>query len=175
MTRHNDTRQGPLRRGLPALTKLNYAGGTGVSDLVDEKRAEIEARRVELAPRVAEYHQLEAALRAIDGAERAAVSERTQERGRARGSTRQSAPRRPAGRSDASTGAAAGRAVPRRAGSRTDQLLAAITANPGLTVLEYARSSGINSTYAHEVVKRLKRAGTARRKGARWYPTGKSA
>lgn len=142
-------------------------------DLVDEKRAEIEDRRKELAPLVDEYHVLEAALQALDGAADAPAPTRRRGPGRPPGSKRaRRAPQWQAKRTVARGRATAGdRADHPRRGSRKDQLLAEIAADPGLTVAEYATRSGIDPSYAHALVDRLKSDGNVRRDGPRVYPT----
>jgi hypothetical protein len=143
-----------------------------VPDLFDQTRAEIDARRVELAPRVAEYHELEEALEALGGVEASPGRRRAPDRPRAGTAAR---PAHQRGTKPAAGRRRAAARRPRRRVSRTDQMLAGITAHPGLTVLELATRLGINPTYAHEVVKRLSRDGTAEARASRWYPTGRTA
>ena len=145
-------------------------------DLVDLTRVAIETRRTELAPWVEEYHRLEAALEVMPGPSTATVSKRQRRPGRspARKPARPESKQRVAGRTANGRGSTAGGARARR-GSRAEQMLAEINANPGLTVLGYAMRLEINQTYAHALVKRLEGDGTARAKHRRWYPTAKVA
>jgi hypothetical protein len=140
-----------------------------VPDLLDQTHAEIEARRAKLASSVDEYHQLEAALEAMDASGPATVPGPQRRPGRPparKPSTRRSTRRIANVHGSSVSGAGA------RRGSRAEQMLIEINASPGLTVLEYARRLKINPTYAHEVAKRLVAAGAATATDHRLYPGG---
>lgn len=131
-----------------------------MADFLDEKRSEIGARLKELRPLVDEYTRLEAAAAALDGVPGIGTS---------------SAPRRAATRSTAArkrrrraTGKRRGR--PKGSGTRGNEALALVTANPGITIPQLADKMGINQNYLYRVLPSLAEDGLVRKDGRGWHP-----
>lgn len=124
-----------------------------MSDFLTEKRREIEQRMTELRPLVAEYHQLEAAVAALNGAKSPAPSRTT---------SRAKSPARPTG-----TGK---RGRPKGSGKRSQQVLELVTARPGITIPEIAESIGIQQNYLYRVVPELQKQGKVRKQKRGWHP-----
>ncbi|HVP01229.1 MAG TPA: hypothetical protein VMT10_01560 [Solirubrobacteraceae bacterium] len=127
-----------------------------MTDFVDEKRREMQARLKELRPLVDEYHRLEAAIAALEGVRATPAPAR---------------PARPARRRR--TGAAAGggqRGRPKGSGRRGKEALALVTARPGITIPEIAESMGIKQNYLYRVMPGLQQDGLVRKEGRGWYP-----
>lgn len=116
-----------------------------MSDFLDEKKAEIQARLEELRPAVEEHGRLEAALAAIDGAGRAPAN---------------------------GTGAGGRRGRPRGTGTRAQEAIDAITKEPGLTAGEIAERMGINQNYLYRVLPSLEQDGKLEKRGRGWYLPG---
>ena len=124
-----------------------------MADFLDEKRREIEARMEELRPNVDEYHRLEAAAKALAGAQ-APTSTTT--------SSRRPLPRRSSG-----TGRA-GR--PRGSGTRGNQALEIVRGQPGITIPEIAEKMGIQQNYLYRVLPSLAQDGLVEKQGRGWHP-----
>jgi sugar-specific transcriptional regulator TrmB len=125
-----------------------------VSDFLETKRKEIDARLRELKPLIEEYRQLEAAQAALAGlpsAPRAAT--RRGRSSRAAGSS--SAPRR--------------RGRPRGSGTRALQALELVKAQPGITTSEIAGAMGIKQNYLYRVLPGLERDGKIAKRGRGWF------
>jgi len=120
-----------------------------VADFLDEKRREIEARMEELRPHVDEYHRLDAAAKALAGAQAPARGTR-------------SLPRR---------GGGAGRAGrPRGSGTRGNQALEIVRDQPGITIPEIAEKMGIQQNYLYRVLPGLAQDGLVEKQGRGWHP-----
>jgi len=130
--------------------QLHENGRDELSDFLDEKRREIEARMEELRPHVDEYHRLEAAARALAGAAAPAAS----------GRGTRPIPRRGGGR--------AGR--PRGSGTRAAQALEIVRENPGITIPEIAERMGIQQNYLYRVLPGLAQDGLVEKQGRGWHP-----
>ena len=134
-----------------------------MADFLEEKKREIAERLKELKPSVDEYHRLEGALRALDGASpTAAAAAPARRRGRPRGSS-------------ASTGAGSGtgrRGRPRGSGTRAAQTLDLVKSNPGITIPQLAERMGIKQNYLYRVLPGLERDGQVRKDGRGWHPRG---
>jgi hypothetical protein len=128
-----------------------------LTDFLDEKRKEIQARLKELKPLVDEYHRLEAAERALSGVTNSAPSTSTP------------APRR-ARRSTGGGGARRGR--PRGSGTRGQQALELVRAQPGITIPELAEKMGIKQNYLYRVMPDLASQGQVTKSGRGWHPRG---
>lgn len=124
-----------------------------MSDFLTEKRREIEQRMKELRPLVDEYHQLEAAVAALDGA-KPVTTART--------------PRQPKAPARPGTGK---RGRPKGSGKRAQQVLELVTAQPGITIPEIADSIGIQQNYLYRVVPDLQKQGKLIKRKRGWYPT----
>jgi CRP-like cAMP-binding protein len=132
-----------------------------MADFLDEKRSEISARLQELRPVVDEYNRLEAAAAALEGVPNARQSTASR-----RGSThRQTSAVR---RRDAHSIKRRGR--PKGTGTRGNQALALVTANPGITIPELAEKMGIKQNYLYRVLPGLQQDGLVSKQGRGWHP-----
>jgi hypothetical protein len=116
-----------------------------LTNFLQEKRKEIDARLRELRPMVDEYERLEkaaAALAEVDGgpARRRRVSGRGR-RGRPRGS-----------------------------GTRSLQAMELVKAKPGITISELADSMGIKANYLYRVLPALEADGKVKKRKNGWHP-----
>lgn len=147
-------------------------------DFLSNQRKQITKRLEELRPLYEEYLTLEKAQHALDqlgspirravsGARRSAGRSTTR-RGPGRPRTRRG-PGRPAARRRR---APVRRARPSRAGgTRTDQALATIRANPGITIPELAQKLGIQPNYLYRVTASLEKQRRVRRRGRGFHAT----
>ncbi|MCK9249306.1 MAG: helix-turn-helix domain-containing protein [Solirubrobacteraceae bacterium] len=119
-----------------------------MSDFLDEKRKEIQARLDELAPAVAEHQTLQRALDALDGAS----------------SGTGGGPRR------AAAGQRRGAGRPRGSGERSRQALDLIRAEPGLGATDIARRIGVHPNYAYRILPGLEEQGLVEKRDRTWYP-----
>ena len=122
-----------------------------MTDFLDEKRKEIQARLKELKPLVDEYNRLEAAERALAGvgSKPAAAA----------------APRR-ARSSSASNGR---RGRPKGSGTRALQALELVRARPGITIPELAEAMSIKQNYLYRVMPTLAGEGQVVKSGRGWH------
>jgi hypothetical protein len=129
-----------------------------LTDFLDEKRKEIQARLKELKPLVDEYHRLEAAELALSGVSNSATT---------------SAPSTPR-RTRRSTGGGGGarRGRPRGSGTRGQQALDLVRAQPGITIPELAEKMGIKQNYLYRVMPDLASQGQVTKSGRGWHPRG---
>jgi CRP-like cAMP-binding protein len=134
-----------------------------MTDFLDEKKREIEARLKELRPLVDEYHRLEAAAAALDGVSTSSASTTAPAR-RARGAGAGSR-RRGAG---SSAGGRRGR--PRGSGTRSKQALELVRSRPGISIPEMAEEMGIQQNYLYRVLPGLQKDGLVRKEGRGWHP-----
>jgi CRP-like cAMP-binding protein len=119
-----------------------------LTNFLDEKRKEIDARLRELRPMVDEYQRLEkaaAALAEVDGG--GTVRRR---RTAARGSRR--------------------RGRPRGSGTRSLQALELVKARPGITISELADAMGIKANYLYRVLPALEADGKVKKRKKGWHP-----
>src|SRR6185295_18366897 len=139
-----------------------------MTDFLEEKKREINARLKELRPLVDEYHRLEAAAAALDGvggggrpAAGAGASGGTSTR-RARGSggsgTGSGTTRRGSG-----GGASGRRGRPRGSGTRSKQALELVRTRPGISIPEMAEAMGIQQNYLYRVLPALQKDGLVRK------------
>jgi hypothetical protein len=128
-----------------------------LTDFLDEKRKEIQARLKELKPLVDEFHRLEAAERALSGVDNSA-------------SSTASAPRR--ARRAASGGGGGRRGRPRGSGTRGQQALELVRARPGITIPELAEAMGIKQNYLYRVMPTLAEDGQVTKSGRGWHAKG---
>jgi hypothetical protein len=138
-----------------------------MTDFLDEKKREIQARLKELRPLVDEYHRLEAAAAALDGVSASDSGSPTSRRGRA-GSG--SGGRRAASRASASASASGRRGRPRGSGTRSRQALELVRARPGISIPEMAEEMGIQQNYLYRVLPGLQKDGLVRKEGRGWHP-----
>ena len=135
-----------------------------MTDFLEEKRSEIDARLKELKPLVDEYHRLEAASRALAGVESNGNggATRTRRTGGGGGTARK-----------ASSGTGTGRrGRPKGSGNRAQEALALIKSRPGITIPEMAESMGIKQNYLYRVVPDLQKQGKVTKSGKGWHLRG---
>jgi hypothetical protein len=121
-----------------------------MTDFLDEKRKEIQARLKELKPLVDEFRRLEAAERALAGVESKPAA---------------SAKRR--SRSASSSHGRRGR--PKGSGTRALQALELVRARPGITIPELAEAMGIKQNYLYRVMPTLAEEGQVVKSGRGWH------
>jgi sugar-specific transcriptional regulator TrmB len=126
-----------------------------MTDFLDEKRKEIQARLKELKPQVDEYRRLEAAERALAGVE-------------SKPAAAAPAPRR----SRSSSNGRRGR--PKGSGTRALQALELVRARPGITIPELAEAMGIKQNYLYRVMPTLAEDGQVVKSGRGWHSKDKS-
>src|SRR5687767_6396853 len=129
-----------------------------MTDFLDEKRKEIQARLKELKPQVAEYNRLEAAERALAGVE--AKPARV---------AAPSAPRRARSSSNNRRGR------PKGSGTRALQALELVRARPGITIPELAEAMSIKQNYLYRVMPTLADEGQVVKSGRGWHVRGESS
>lgn len=137
-----------------------------MTDFLDEKRKEIQARLKELKPLVDEYTRLEAAERALSGvggASRAAAAPTAPRRGR-----------RAAGSTGGSSSSNGRRGRPRGSGTRSLQALELVRSRPGITIPELAEAMGIKQNYLYRVMPQLAEDGQVSKSGRGWHARDKS-
>jgi hypothetical protein len=126
-----------------------------MTDFLEEKKREIATRLKELRASVDEYERLEGALRALDGVG-------------SRATATAPAARRAPKRRGSTGGAKRGR--PRGTGSRANQTLELVRANPGITIPQLAEHMGIKQNYLYRVLPGLEQDGLVRKEGRGWHP-----
>jgi hypothetical protein len=126
-----------------------------MTDFLEEKRQEIEARMEELRPSVDEFQRLEAAAAALRGVE-------------VNGGAPAS---RPARRSGGGGGGGGGGRVgrPRGSGTRGNQALELVKSQPGITIPEMAERMGIQQNYLYRVLPGLAQEGLVEKRGRGWH------
>src|SRR5690349_493300 len=130
-----------------------------MTDFLEEKRKEIQARLTELKPLVEEYHRLEAAERALAGVgtdSGAAAS---------RGAGSRARPTR----AQHGAGGSGRRGRPKGSGQRAQQALEHIRNEPGITIPEMAEKMGIKQNYLYRVVPELQEQGLVTKSGRGWH------
>jgi hypothetical protein len=119
-----------------------------MTDFLDDKRKEIDARLKELRPLVDEYNRLEKAAAALAGVGNGGT--------RAARTTR--SPRR------------RGRGRPRGSGTRAKQALELVRARPGIKISEMADAMGIHANYLYRVMPTLESEGQVVKRDNGWHP-----
>ena len=123
-----------------------------MTDFLDDKRKEIDARLRELRPLVEEFNRLEkaaAALEGLDGAPRPATRRR---------------------RSGGGGGGGGRRGRPRGSGNRAKQALELVRARPGITISEMAGAMKIQPNYLYRVMPTLESEGQVVKRDKGWHP-----
>ena len=116
-----------------------------MADFLTKQRAEIDRRLKELKPLVEEYQTLERAREALQGV---------------------ATPRRGPGRPPGSrTRSPVKRRRRRRGGTRREQALKLVKANPGITVGELAKQLRIRQNYLYRVMGELRDEGAVKKQG----------
>jgi len=135
-----------------------------MTDFLEEKKREINARLKELRPLVDEFHRLEAAAAALEGVGADGGSGRTATTTRRRGS---------GGGGGARSGSGSGsgrRGRPRGSGTRSKQALELVRTRPGISIPEMAEAMGIQQNYLYRVLPGLQKDGLVRKDGRGWHP-----
>jgi hypothetical protein len=127
-----------------------------MTDFLDEKRKEIQARLKELRPLVDEFNRLEAAERALSGVT----------------TTRTSTPSAPRSRRRSSGSSNGRRGRPRGSGTRAQEALKLVTERPGITIPELADAMGIKQNYLYRVMPTLAEEGRVVKSGRGWHLRG---
>jgi hypothetical protein len=122
-----------------------------LTNFLDEKRKEIDARLRELRPLVDEFHRLEKASAAL-----AEVGNGSSAGTRRRRSHAPSGGRR--------------RGRPRGSGSRSVQALELVKARPGITITELADAMKIKANYLYRVMPTLEADGKVVKRDKGWHP-----
>jgi hypothetical protein len=120
-----------------------------MTDFLDDKRKEIDARLRELRPLVEEFNRLEKAAAALEGLDGAA---------------------RPATRRRRSGGGGGRRGRPRGSGNRAKQALELVRARPGITISEMAGAMKIQPNYLYRVMPTLESEGQVVKRDKGWHP-----
>ncbi|MGI8844594.1 MAG: hypothetical protein ACR2HC_00180 [Thermoleophilaceae bacterium] len=128
-----------------------------MTDFLEEKRKEIDARLKELKPLVEEYERLEKAAAALAGVQTGGSSRRS------------SGPRRRNGSSGSGSGR---RGRPRGSGKRALQAQELVNAQPGITIPELADAMNIQANYLYRVMPTLQSEGKVVKQGKGWHPAG---
>ena len=123
-----------------------------MTDFLDEKRQEIDARLKELRPMVDEYHRLEKAAAALSGVGTTSSG---------RGSSR---------RRRSSSNGSGKRGRPRGSGKRALQAQELVNAQPGITIPELADAMNIQANYLYRVMPTLQSEGKVTKRGKGWHP-----
>lgn len=126
-----------------------------MTDFLDEKKREIQARLNELRPLVDEAARLEAALAALDGVGRPAPAS--------------SPPRRARPAAGGGGGGTGRRGRPKGTGTRSKQALELVRAQPGITIPELATAMDIKQNYLYRVMPELQKDGLVRKEGRGWH------
>jgi len=129
-----------------------------VTDFLDEKRSEIDARLKDLRPLVEEYERLEKAAAALAGVGGTGGA----------GARRSGAASKGRRRGSGSGGGRRGR--PRGSGKRAQQAEQLVTAQPGITIPELADAMNIQANYLYRVMPTLQQEGKVRKDGKGWHP-----
>ena len=132
-----------------------------MTDFLEEKKREINARLKELRPLVDEYHRLEAAAAALDGVGSTAAPARAASSGSGR--------RRGAGTRSSSGGGTGRRGRPRGSGTRSKQALELVRTRPGISIPEMAEEMGIQQNYLYRVMPGLAEEGKVTKSGRGWH------
>jgi hypothetical protein len=142
-----------------------------MTDFLEEKKKEINARLKELRPLVDEYHRLEAAAAALDGVEGGGGTPATRTAGG--GTTRRARGAGGGGRGSSGGGGGGGtgrRGRPRGSGTRSKQALELVRSRPGISIPEMAEAMGIQQNYLYRVLPGLQKDGLVRKEGRGWHP-----
>src|SRR3954465_9439946 len=145
-----------------------------MTDFLEEKKREINARLKELRPLVDEYHRLEAAAAALDGVAGEGAGSRAATAGgatgtrRVRGSGGGGATTRSRGASGGSGSGRRGR--PRGSGTRSKEALELVRTRPGISIPEMAEAMGIQQNYLYRGLPGLQKGGLVRKDGRGWNP-----
>lgn len=128
-----------------------------MTDFLQEKKNEINARLKELKPLVEEYQRLEAAAAALNGVEAPGRAGAAPARARS--------PRKSSGSGGGGDGR---RGRPKGSGTRAKEALELVRSRPGVTIPEIAEAMGIKQNYLYRVMPELQKDGMVRKEGRGW-------
>lgn len=128
-----------------------------MTDFLDTKIDEINARLKELKPLVDEHARLEKAAGALSNSGGRSSPSRSVTKSQSRSRAR-------------ANGAGGRRGRPRGSGKRALEAEKHVTANPGITVAELAERMKIQPNYLYRVLPTLQEQGRVRKKGKGWHP-----
>jgi hypothetical protein len=132
-----------------------------MADFLTKQRNALEKRLNELRPLYDEYLGLERVREALDG-----VPGVRRAPARPRGSTAKRGPGRPPGSRTRRTSANGRRKRARRGGTRAEQALKVVRANPGITVNDLAKRLNVKQpNYLYRVMNQLQSDGAVSKKG----------
>lgn len=123
-----------------------------MTDFLEEKKQEIEARLAELRPLVEEYERLEAASRALNGLDGTPAPAPSSSRRRRSGG-----------------GGTGRRGRPKGSGTRGTQALDLVKEHPGIAIPELAEKMGIKQNYLYRVLPGLEQDGLVEKRDRGWY------
>jgi hypothetical protein len=135
-----------------------------MTDFLDEKRKEIQARLKELKPQVEEYQRLEAAERALAGVNGTPARATSAPAAGRRSRSSSGSPGRGSGR----------RGRPKGSGTRALQALELVRARPGITIPQLAEAMEIKQNYLYRVMPTLAEEGQVVKSGRGWHVREKS-
>ncbi len=127
-----------------------------MTDFLQEKKNEINARLKELKPLVEEYQRLEAAAAALSGVDASGRAAAAPARSRS--------PRKASG----SGGGDGRRGRPKGSGTRAKEALELVRSRPGVTIPEIAEAMGIKQNYLYRVMPELQKDGMVKKEGRGW-------
>jgi hypothetical protein len=135
------------------------------TDFLTQQRRQIEARLEQLKPAHEEYLTLLEAKQALEGLKSPSTAPARRGPGRPPGSGRRR--RAATSRTKPANGRRRARRGGRRraGGTRADQALELIKANPGMSVPQIADRMGIRQNYLYRVTAALQKAGSVKRQG----------
>lgn len=119
-----------------------------MTDFLDQKRSEIQARMEEIKPLVDEYERLAAAERALSGVGGSDA---------------------PRSRSSSGGNGRRGGGRPKGSGTRGTQALELVRARPGITIPEMAEAMEIQQNYLYRVMPDLAEEGLVVKSGRGWH------
>jgi CRP-like cAMP-binding protein len=134
-----------------------------MTDFLQEKKNEIDARLKELKPLVEEYQRLEAASAALSGVGESGPAAAAPARGRT--SHKPLATSKNGGSASGGNGR---RGRPKGSGTRAKEALELVRARPGVTIPEIAEAMGIKQNYLYRVMPELQKDGLVRKEGRGW-------
>jgi len=135
-----------------------------LTDFLDQKRREIDARLKELKPLVDEYGRLQAAAEALHGVGGAPAPAAPRARRTTKAATR--------GRRKTTSGRARAAGRPKGSGKRAAEANKLVAGQPGITIPELAAKMGIKQNYLYRVLPGLEQEKKVRKDGRGWYPVG---
>ncbi|HWM55365.1 MAG TPA: hypothetical protein VNO20_08255 [Solirubrobacterales bacterium] len=139
------------------------------SNALDDSRADLEKHLANLDEERDRITQAIALLGSSGSSSSGKVARRGP--GRPRGSGRRGPGRPPKAATATTAGRKPGRKRRRRGGTRADQAVSLVEANPGISASEIAKSMKIKPNYLYRVLSELEQEGRVTKKGRQYHPT----